>query len=76
MLDNGGYVCTMFMNLSKAFDTIHHDLMIAKLGAYGFSQDALQYMRGYLTNIQQRVRVNINLVLGKTLLPEFLMAQY
>ena len=73
MLDNGGYVCTMFMNLSKAFDTIHHDLMIAK---FGFSQDALQYMRGYLTNIQQRVRVNINLVLGKTLLPEFLMAQY
>ena len=29
---------------------IHHDLMIAKLGAYGFSQDTLQYMRSYLTN--------------------------
>ena len=50
----------MFMDLSKAFDTIHHDLMIAKLGAYGFSQDALQYMRSYLTNRQQRVRVNSN----------------
>ena len=58
MLDKGGYVCAMFMDLSKAFDTIHHDLMIAKLGAYGFSQDALQYMRSYLTNRQQRVRVN------------------
>ena len=47
MLDKGGYVCAMFMDLSKAFDTIHHDLMIAKLGAYGFSHDALQYMRSY-----------------------------
>ena len=55
MLDKGGYVCAMFMDLSKAFDTIHHDLMIAKLGAYGFSHDALQYMRSYLTNRQQRV---------------------
>ena len=60
MLDKGGYVCAMFMDLSKAFDTIHHDLMIAKLGAYGFSQDALQYTRSYLTNTQQRVRVNSN----------------
>ena len=50
----------MFMDLSKAFDTIHYDLMIAKLGAYGFSQDALQYMRSYLTNRQQIVRVNSN----------------
>ena len=29
---------------------INHDLMIPKLGAYGFSQDTLQYMRSYLTN--------------------------
>ena len=32
--------------------------MITKLGVYGFSQDALQCMRSYLTNRQQRVRVN------------------
>ena len=50
----------MFMDLSKAFKTIHHDLLIAKLGAYDFSQDALQYMRSYLTNRQERVWVNRN----------------
>ena len=42
MLDKGEYVYAMFMDLSKAFDTVHHDSMIAKLGSYGFSQDALQ----------------------------------
>ena len=65
----------MFVDLSTAIDTIHHDLMIAKLGASAFSKDALQYMRSYLTNRQQRIRVNTILVLGKTLL-QFLKAQY
>ena len=60
MLDKGGYACAIFMDLSKAFDTIHHDLMIAKLGAYGFSQDTLLYKRIYLLNRQKRVRVNSN----------------
>ena len=66
----------MFMDLSKAFDTIHHDWMIAKLGAYGFWQDALQYMRSYLINRLESVWVKANLALGKTVLPEFLKAQY
>ena len=62
VLDKGGYVCAMFMDLSKAFDTINYDLIIAKLGAYGFSHDALQYMRSYLTNRQQKVWVNSNFI--------------
>ena len=60
MLDKGGYVCAMFMYFSKTFDTMHHNLMIAKLGTYGFSQDALQYMRSYMTNREQTVPVNSN----------------
>ena len=37
VLDKGGYVSAMFMDLLKTGDTTHHGLMIAKLGAYGFS---------------------------------------
>ena len=58
VLDKGGYICAFFMDLSKAFDTLNHDLLIAKLGAYGFETDTLRYMKSYLKNRKQRVRVN------------------
>ena len=46
------------MDLSKAFDCIRHDLSIAKLHAYWFSHEALSFINDYLTNRQQRVKVN------------------
>ena len=55
MLGKAGAV---LMDLSKAFDCIRHDLLIAKLHAYGFSYEALTLVNDYLTNRQQRVKVN------------------
>ena len=46
------------MDLSKAFDTLNHNLLIARLGPYGFETDALRYLKSYLTNRKQRVRVS------------------
>ena len=46
------------MDLPKAFDTLNHDLLTAKLRAYGFETNALRYVKSYITNIKQRVRVN------------------
>ena len=57
-LDEGGKAGAVLMDLSKAFECIRHDLLIAKLHAYGFSREALTLINDYLTNRQQRVKVN------------------
>ena len=46
------------MDLSKAFDCLNHDLLIAKLEAYGFGKGALQLIHIYLDRRKQRVKVN------------------
>ena len=38
-LDNNYFIGAVLMNLSKAFDCIPHDLVIAKLAAYGFDKN-------------------------------------
>ncbi len=57
-LDNDNVVGAILMDLSKAFDCIPHDLLIAKLSAYGFHEDALVYIYSYLKRRKQSVRIN------------------
>ena len=45
----------MVIDLSKAFDSIDHSLLIAKLFAYGFDKISLQWFTNYLSNRQQCV---------------------
>ena len=47
-LNNNKIVGVNFMDLSKAFDCIPHDLPIAKMEAYGFSEDFLTFIYSYL----------------------------
>ena len=57
-LDNKGLAGAVLMDLSKAFDTINHELLIAKLGAYGFDKTALSIILDYLSDRWQRTKFN------------------
>ena len=46
------------MDLSKAFYCLVHDLLIAKLHAYGFDYLSIKLIHSYLTDRLQRVKVN------------------
>ena len=50
-------VGALFMDLSKAFDTLDHSLLLAKLSAYGFDNNSLSFVRSYLTNRIQRCKI-------------------
>ena len=52
------------MDLSKAFDTINHELLIAKLYACGFSKDALKLINSYMSDRWQRTKIDKSLALG------------
>ena len=64
-LDKGKSVGAIFMDLSKAFDTLNHDLLIAKLQANGFHENSLNYIKSYLRNRLQRTNVNNNFSIWK-----------
>ena len=59
-LDKSQKCGVLLTDLSKAFDCLPHDLIIAKLQAYGFDYLALKLIHSYLSGRKQRVRLNAN----------------
>ena len=64
-LDKGNTVGVIIMDLLKAFDTINHGLLIAKMKAYGFSKSSLEMLITYLANRPQRTNVKFHYISWK-----------
>ena len=57
-LDSKKFVGAVVMDLSKAFDCIPHELVIAKMHAYSFELNTLVFFYSYLKNRKQNVKIN------------------
>ena len=57
-LDNGKFVCGIFVDLQKAFDTVDHKILLSKLEHYGIQGIANKWFETYLCNRKQYVSIN------------------
>ena len=58
IIDKKGLAGAVFIDLSKAFDSMTYGRLLAKLHAYGLSIEALELIQNFLSNRKQRVKVN------------------
>ena len=75
-VDNNKVFGALLTDLSKAFDCISHDLLIAKLNAYGLSLSALKLMHSYLQNRKIEQKSGHPTVFGKKLFQVFHKGQF
>ena len=57
-IDNDEYVCGIFLDLSKAFDTVNHEILFKKLEHYGIRGQTNKLFKSYLTNRKQLVEID------------------
>ena len=59
-IEKDQFLISIFIDFSRAFDTISHDILMKKLYFYGFRGKALEWIHNYLTNRRQFVDYNMS----------------
>ena len=57
-LDSGRTVISLFLDFSKAFDSINHGILLDKLQRYGIRGTVLSWFKSYLSDRKQYVSIN------------------
>jgi len=57
-LKENKFVCAVLIDLSKAFDTVEHSILLKKLFCYGFQDTSFDWCQSYLLNRKQQVFIN------------------
>ena len=57
-IDEGKYTGAVFLDLTKAFDTVNHKILLSKLSYYGFQEASYDLLCNYVSDRQQRVLFN------------------
>ncbi len=60
-IDNKELVGAVFLDLSKAFDSINHSILLSKLSFYGIKNASLRWFSSYICDCYQAVRVENNI---------------
>ena len=76
VVDNKKVFSALLMDLSKELDCLSHDLLMAKLNAYGFKLPALRLIQNYLPNWKQRTKINTEYSSRETSYLEFQNVPY
>jgi hypothetical protein len=66
-IDRNQIAAGVFIDLSKAFDTLDHEILFTKLQHYGIKGVALQWIKSYFCNREQFVQVGLLLLLFKNI---------
>ena len=56
-INSNELMCGLFLDLSKAFDTVNHNILLSKLDHYGIRGPSLNLLKSYLTNRKQYVKL-------------------